>query len=258
MRRIFLAGLVAGGFAAALWPARALAIVGGAAPADPSIARHIVLIVGSRGNSCTGVAIASNLVLTVAHCVLPGAEYRLVEFDAAGQPQLRDVSTVMRHPQFSLETILNHRATPDIAVLRLAEPLPAAMAPVALSLRTNAVVLGDQLLVAGYGLAVPGDGRSGGKIRSAMLSVTGQPGTLQIRLHDPITRNARAGLGACTGDSGAPVFDVRAGAPAVIGLVSWSTGPNNASGCGGLTGVTPLIRYRAWIAEAAAILGSPL
>ena len=33
----------------------------------------------------------------------------------------------------------------------------------------------------------------------------------------------------------------------IIGVVSWSTGPNNAEGCGGLTGVTPLSLYRGWI-----------
>jgi secreted trypsin-like serine protease len=44
----------------------------------------------------------------------------------------------------------------------------------------------------------------------------------------------------------------------MLGVVSWSTGPKNSAGCGGLTGVTPLARYRAWIAEAARALGSPL
>jgi hypothetical protein len=48
------------------------------------------------------------------------------------------------------------------------------------------------------------------------------------------------------------------GTLAVIGVVSWSTGPRNAAGCGGLTGVTPLARYRAWLIEQAARMGSRL
>ena len=44
----------------------------------------------------------------------------------------------------------------------------------------------------------------------------------------------------------------------VIGVVSWSTGPKNAAGCGGLTGVTPLTRYRDWIVQTAGKLGTPL
>jgi secreted trypsin-like serine protease len=92
-----------------------------------------------------------------------------------------------------------------------------------------------------------------------MLVATGKPGTLQIRLVDPLTRGERAGLGACTGDSGAPAFiDNGGGSPAVIGVVSWSTGPANSEGCGGLTGVTPLTLHRAWIDETARKLGSPL
>jgi hypothetical protein len=39
-------------------------MVGDAPNADSAIARPIVLIVGSRGTSCTGVAIARDLVLT--------------------------------------------------------------------------------------------------------------------------------------------------------------------------------------------------
>src|SRR5262245_29316864 len=66
--------------------AGAAAMVGDAAPETGESARHVVLIVGSRGNSCTGVAIAQDLVLTVAHCVLPGADYKLVDYDAAGRP----------------------------------------------------------------------------------------------------------------------------------------------------------------------------
>jgi hypothetical protein len=125
--------------------------------------------------------------------------------------------------------------------------------------RTDApqkLAVGQQYLVAGYGLAVPGDGRSGGKARQARLTVTGQPGSLQIRLVDPSTGNAAPGLGGCTGDSGAPAFDIGGGAPVVIGLVSWTTAARNDAGCGGLTGVTPLTRYRAWIVETAAKLGS--
>src|SRR5215470_6878254 len=104
----------------------AFAMVGGAQPADPDIAQHLVLLVGSRGNSCSGVAIARDLVLTAAHCVLPGADYKLVTFDAAHQPQFKDIATVARHPQFNLATLLAHRATADVALLKLAEPLPPA------------------------------------------------------------------------------------------------------------------------------------
>ncbi len=58
------------------------------------------MLIGSRGNFCTGVAIARDLVRTAAHCVLPGAEYKLVELDAERKPILKDIVSVARHPRF--------------------------------------------------------------------------------------------------------------------------------------------------------------
>ncbi len=236
----------------------AAAMVGEAPPAAPAIARHVVLIVGSRGTFCTGVALARDLVLTAAHCPLPGADYKLMEFDAAHQPVLRDVSEIARHPQFDLKSLLAHRATADVTLLRLAAPLGAAFAPAPLALPTTAVAPGDAFTVAGFGVAVRGDGKSSGTLRAAALVATGHPGTLQIRLVDAATNDERAGMGACTGDSGAPAFRREDERLAVAGVVSWSTGPKLASGCGGLTGVTPLVRYRDWIVETARALGSQL
>jgi Trypsin len=239
-------------------PQVAPAMVGGAPPADTAVARHVVLVVGSGGTSCTGVAIARDLVLTAGHCVLPGADYKLMEFDAARNPQLRDIAAIARHPQFELAALLAHRATADVALLKLATPLPQTFAPAPLAAADRTVAVGDPFVVAGHGLAIRGDGRSGGTVRAATLVATGQPGTLQLRLFDPKTKGEAAGLGACTGDSGAPAFDTGGGRLAVIGVVSWSTGPKLTAGCGGLTGVTPLARYRAWIVETAGKLGSEL
>ena len=107
-------------------------------------------------------------------------------------------------------------------------------------------------------MTVRGQGNTGGTVRIAGLVATGRPGSLQIRLVDPVGQGARDGLGACTGDSGGPVFEDRQGGSVIVGVVSWSTGPNNAAGCGGLTGVTPLTLYRDWIVQTARQSGSAL
>lgn len=232
----------------------ACAMVGGAPAGDAIIARKVTMIVGSRGNFCTGVALSQDLILTVAHCVLPGSDYKLLEFDAGHRPVLHDVARVVRHPQFDLNALLGHRATAEVALLQL--PTPLDLLPAAVAAADTRVAVGDRFLVAGYGVAQRGDGSSGGTLRAAVLAATGQPGSLQLRLIDPAAPTT-GGLGACTGDSGAPVFAV-SGPQALIGLVSWSTGPGMAAGCGGLTGVTPLMRYRSWIVDQAARFGTAL
>jgi secreted trypsin-like serine protease len=228
----------------------AYAIVGGATPAPEAVGRSVVTIVGSRGNFCTGSLIAPSLVLTVAHCVQPGSDYKIVQYDADRKPQLQDVKTVAIHPGFRMQEMLAHRATADVALLRLAAPA-SGKAPARLGVPRSPLSPGNAFTIAGVGVTVRGDGKSAGVIRSAALTATGKPGTLQIRLVDPAGQGTKAGLGACTGDSGAAVFEDQPDGTAIIGVVSWSTGPNGNAGCGGLTGVTPLTLYRDWIVQTA-------
>lgn len=226
------------------------AIVGGGALSAEGIGRAVVTIVGSRGNFCSGALIAPKLVLTAAHCVQSGAVYKIVEYGAGKQPQLQDVKSVAVHPAFNMQAMTAHRATADVALLQLEAP-PKGKGVAALSVPQLPIVSGSRFAIAGIGVTIRGEGSSGGTVRIAGLVATGQPGTLQIRLVDPLTQGTRDGLGACTGDSGGPVVEDRQGAPAIIGVISWSTGPNGNAGCGGLTGVTPLTLYRDWIVQTA-------
>jgi hypothetical protein len=186
----------------------------------------------------------------VAHCVQPGADYKIVQYGADKTPQLQDVKSVAIHPGFRMEAMLAHRATADVALLRLDAPAKGkAAAP--LGVPQVPISVGARFTIAGVGVTVRGDGKSAGTVRSAGLIASGKPGTLQIRLVDPATMGAREGLGACTGDSGSPVFEGEQGVATIVGLVNWSTGANGSGGCGGITGVTPLTLYRDWILKTA-------
>ena len=232
--------------------APAFAITGNAPPATGWAARPIVMIVDAREDLCTGTALTRDLVLTAAHCVARPVAYTVKAYQTGGPIAVRSVAI---HPGFNAASYAASRATADLALIKLASPLPDIVVPASLA-APRRVAAGETLTVAGFGVTLAGTARGLGIPREAKLTVTGKPGSLQIRLYDPATRSLRSGLGGCTGDSGAPAFD--GDGPLVIGVVSWSTAPNDEEGCGGLTGVTPLINYRAWIVETARKFGSPL
>ena len=86
----------------------------------------------------------------------------------------------------------------------------------------------------------------------------GEPAPGRPSLEGPLSGRLvlTAGLGVCNGDSGGPVFDARD--HALIGIVSWTARADGEPACGFVSGVIPLARYRYWILETAARLGSPL
>jgi secreted trypsin-like serine protease len=232
--------------------APALALTGNAPPATGWAARAIVMIVDARGDLCTGTALTRDLVLTAAHCVARPTNYQVKAFQTGTPIGVRSVAP---HPQFNFANYLASRATADVALIKLNGPLPDIVVPATLA-AARRVAVGEKLTIAGFGVTLAGTDRGLGQPRMAALTVTGKPGSLQIRLYDPATRNQRIGLGGCTGDSGAPTFDGEG--PLVIGVVSWSTAPGDEEGCGGLTGVTPLLNYRDWIVETARKFNSPV
>jgi hypothetical protein len=225
------------------------AMVGGAQPAEQSIARHVVLIVGGN-NLCTGVAIAPDLVLTAAHCVLANGKYRLLAFEGR-RPAVKDVASVAPHPQFSPRS-----DAPDLALVKLAAPPAPGLTPAAFSERRVPPSVGDRFIVAGFGVAVQGDRKTAGRLRAAVLVATDRPSSQQLSLVDPRKLGESAGLGVCNGDSGGPVFDAQD--RALIGIISWSSRTDGEPVCGFVSGIIPLARYRSWIVDTAEKLGSPL
>jgi hypothetical protein len=184
--------------------------------------------------------------------VVRNVEYQVKAYQTGGDIPVR---TIVRHPRFDYASYAASRATADVALVKLAAPLPEAVIPASLA-APRRVAPGETLTIAGFGVTLAGTARGLGQPRMATLTVTGKPGSLQIRLYDIATRNQRIGLGGCTGDSGAPAYD--GDGPLVIGVVSWSTAPGDETGCGGLTGITPLLSYRDWIIDTARKLNSPI
>jgi secreted trypsin-like serine protease len=232
--------------------APALAVTGNAPPATGWAARPIVMVVDPQGDLCTGTALTPDLVLTAAHCVTRPVKYEVKAFQTGAAIK---VASIVRHPGFNFANYAASRATADVALIKLASPLPDIVVPATLA-AARRVDVGETITIAGFGVTAARTDLGLGVPRAAALVVTGKPGSLQIRLFDDATRNKRPGLGACVGDSGGPAFDGEG--PLVIGVISWTTAAGDEDGCGGLTGITPLLNYRAWIIDTAKKLGAAI
>jgi secreted trypsin-like serine protease len=237
MRRFALA------LSLALIPLPAAAIVNGA-PAGGEIAAQTALIVSTRGASCSGAVLAPDLVLTAAHCVAPRASYAIAVV-GRGASQLIPVVRIALHPRFDPAQFKTRRPTPDLALLKLAQPLPAQFRAAQLARDPALPRPGDRFTLAGFGTIAEGDEKSAGTLRALTLPAIGTTGGIMVRL--------AGGGGACTGDSGGPAF--RDGLVAAV--IGWTTGPTGR-GCGHVTGATLVGLHIEWIEAAARELGSAL
>jgi hypothetical protein len=227
------------------------AMVGGA-PAPASIATQTVLIVSTRGASCSGAVLARDLLLTAAHCVQPAGDYAVVLFEGA-QPRLVPVARIALHPRFDPKQFETRRPTPDLALVKIAESLPAGFRAVRLAREIAAPRPGDKFTLAGFGMSSEGNAKTAGKLHSVTLPAIGNTidatGVIMVRLSAGGGTNA----GACTGDSGGPAFQ----GEAVAGVIGWATGAGNRQ-CGLVTGVTLVAPQLDWITATARTLGSRL
>jgi hypothetical protein len=128
----------------------AAAIVGGASQTDGSPRYHVVFFQDSKKNSCTGTAVTRELVLTAAQCADPDRKYKIISVDSDHLSVPINVTRVEQHPNFSLQEYSQSRASVDLALLKLATPLPLADSCTAAK---SIVMLFDRLV--GRGRAAP-------------------------------------------------------------------------------------------------------
>lgn len=211
---------------------------------DGGLARHAVMVLTDRGGFCTGVVLSRTVVMTAAHCVTGATAYRVHYKDGAGQPVMLEPRGIAVHPGYDAGAVKGRRRSIDLALVRLAEPLPPGFAAVPLSTGDRPGP-GARLVVGGYGLAAEGEPTSGGRFRSAELAVIEPfgPSSILVWLSDPATGRSKAGAGACQGDSGGPVFAPDGG---VAAITVWAEGVGK-SRCGALTQGLLVAPQRAWI-----------
>jgi secreted trypsin-like serine protease len=208
----------------------ARAISGGTESSDPNgLRRHVVRIVGSDGRVCSGTIIGPTKIVTAAHCFTSAdpSLYRIMVLDHRFNEHWMSVAAIRIHPKFDRNGLERQTQLNDIAVVKAASPLPADMAVAPLS---GGSVLGE-MTAAGFG-----SGFAHG-LRQAQV----QAGSARLtRTGSQILTSIDGG--ACSGDSGGPVFRRSGNSFALVGVISWTSGP-----CGSTTAVTPVGRYRSFI-----------
>jgi hypothetical protein len=221
----------------------ALAVTGPSAePGD--LARHVVMVLkrtAHGGAFCSGVVIAQDIVLTAAHCVGKAVDVRVHYHDAANEPVLAMIAEVAIHPGFRPDAVKRRERSVDLALLRLAQALPASFAPADLA-GNEIASLGDRFRLAGFGVAREGADKTGGVLRLAELAARAPLSSLLLWAEDP----SGQGAGACTGDSGAPFF-----APdtdKVVAITAWASGSGSQQ-CGALTQAVFVAPQSSWIAK---------
>lgn len=232
--------------------APAIALVGGAQLAQGNIARQIVMVENARGAHCTGTLLARDIVLTAAHCLSGMAGLTVYTRTDTGTEGRKAISVAL-HPQYDAGSYARAQATVDLALLKLELPLPE---PWPVVIRRRVPLPGERFAIAGFGAAASRPSAGLDALQTATLIVAGEPSSLQLRLVDPVSRGgAIPGLGSCDGDSGGPVFAWSGRRLVLMGILSWSNGPSMSTGCGGISGATPLARHREWIVKTAREIG---
>jgi secreted trypsin-like serine protease len=236
-----------------LAPPPAMAVVGGVqSRAADGVRASTVRVETSHGELCSGVVVASELVLTAAHCLMAGGSIRVISLDRRFRNRTHKVASVLPHPSFQPGTTPRTQPGADIALVRLAQPLPADLRPLELGGR---LTQGEAVTMAGFGLGSEKNKGSARVLREATLVNAGNyttANTVKVAV-DPEHRGEVLGAGACRGDSGGPVLRGKASERDLVGIVSWSSGPLSSRVrliCGGFTAITPISEHHDWIVEA--------
>ena len=190
---------------------------------------------------CSALVLDSRTLLTAAHCLRPTRDMAVHYRNGTGAAVIIPVEATAAHPLYRPDAIRSRVESIDLALIRVASPLGAGFAGAALASGDGPPV-GERVILSGYGAAAEGDWKSGGQLRSVTLAVREPASTVLVWAADPDGRIA----GACSGNSGAPIFS--ADGEAAVAIATWAQAPHGR-GCGGLTQGPRLAPLRGWIEQ---------
>jgi secreted trypsin-like serine protease len=210
-------------------------IVGGSPALASDFPWQVALIRGAvgepqRSQFCGGTLIASDLVITAAHCVdnavvrSDPARVNIIAGASAYEDggQRASVKAIFKHPNWNKETL-----DFDVAVLRLSGPV-AVGRPIALA--GTGPIAGTRAWVSGWGATVEG-GRGSTQLMAVEVPVVDQGVGHAKESYDGAITNQmfcagerEGGKDSCQGDSGGPLVSGNVNNEQLIGVVSWGEG----------------------------------
>jgi hypothetical protein len=233
--------------AAHLAPARALI---GATP-DGTFDGRVAMVLTRGGDTagfCSALVLSSRVLLTAAHCLRPVRDMAVYYRNDSGAPVIIPLVAAVPHPLYRPDAIQRRVESIDLALIETARPLDPRFLGAAIA-SGEPPAIGDTAIVSGFGVARVGDWKSGGELRSVALAVRGPASKVLIWAADP----AGAEAGACSGDSGAPIWS--ADGKTAVAIVAWAQAAHGR-GCGGLTQGPLLAPLRRWIEDTKRMLES--
>jgi hypothetical protein len=207
----------------------------------------VLLRSGDKTGFCSALVLDSRTLLTAAHCLKAPRDMAVHYRDASGAPVVIPVEAAIAHPLYRPDAIRTRVESIDVALVRTVRPLDQRFAGAALASGEGPAV-GAPVILTGFGVTRDGDWKSGGQLRSVSLTVREPASKVLIWASDP----NGAAAGACSGDSGAPVWSADGGT--AIAIATWAQAPHGR-GCGGLTQGPLLAPLRGWIEETERRLG---